>query len=202
MRQHFAKFRDKFERGDSLIEVLLAMTVLSIIAVGSIVVMNRGNSIIQSSLERTEVRAQINTQIELLQYIHDRNPVEWNKIIGYGASNDGNATKTPVDSNNKCATTTNSFYIATNTNLSFKGLNAPSKPAPTAAQLTSNSKDPGMKDPGIWIDAAYYPAGTGSGTSGAPQGYTDFYIKACWLPTGTSMNKTSSSITIVRIYGD
>jgi prepilin-type N-terminal cleavage/methylation domain-containing protein len=202
-REKFAKsvrsFRGYSQRGDSLIEVLLAMTILSIIAVGSILVMNRGNAIIQNALERTEVRAQVNTQTELLNYIHDNNSAEWKQIV---ALSNPNAPAQPINAASKCATTGTSFYIATSTQVHSSGLNTPSAPAVSASVLGTNALNAGNKASGIWIDAVRYPAGTSNGTSGAPQPYTDFYIKACWLPIGSANGSASSSITIVRIYGN
>ena len=39
-------------RGDTIIEVLLAVTIFSLVAIGSMVLMNRGVAMAQQSLER------------------------------------------------------------------------------------------------------------------------------------------------------
>lgn len=59
-------------RGDTIIEVLLAITVFSVVAVGAIMMMNRGVALSQRSLEITLVRQQIDAQADMLRYIHDQ----------------------------------------------------------------------------------------------------------------------------------
>lgn len=60
----------RYARGDTLIEVLLAMTIFSAVVTSAIFVMNRSIGTAQRSLEITQVRAQIDTQVELLQHIN------------------------------------------------------------------------------------------------------------------------------------
>ena len=59
-------------RGDTIIEVLLAVTIFSLVAVGSMVLMNRGVAMAQQSLETTLVRQQIDAQAEMLRFVHDQ----------------------------------------------------------------------------------------------------------------------------------
>lgn len=58
------------QRGDTIIEVILAVTVFSVVAVGGIGVMNQGVATAQRSLEIGQVRAQIDAQADALRYIH------------------------------------------------------------------------------------------------------------------------------------
>lgn len=58
------------QRGDTIIEVILAVTVFSVVAVGGIGVMNQGVATAQRSLEIGLVRAQIDAQADALRYIH------------------------------------------------------------------------------------------------------------------------------------
>lgn len=60
MRQH----------GDTIIEVLLAVTVFSMVAVGGMAIMNQGAAMAQRSLEISLVRQQIDAQADALRYIH------------------------------------------------------------------------------------------------------------------------------------
>lgn len=59
------------QRGDTLIEVLLSVTIFSMVAVGTMTVMNQGVAIAQQSLEITLVRQQIDAQAEMLRFVHD-----------------------------------------------------------------------------------------------------------------------------------
>lgn len=58
------------QRGDTIIEVILAVTVFSVVAVGGIGVMNQGVATAQRSLEIGLVRAQIDAQADALRYVH------------------------------------------------------------------------------------------------------------------------------------
>ena len=55
-------------KGDTLVEVILAVTVFSMVAVGTISIMNKGVAIAQHSLEISLVRQQIDAQAEMLRY--------------------------------------------------------------------------------------------------------------------------------------
>ncbi len=59
------------QRGDTLIEVILAVTVFSIVAVGGMAVMNQGVATAQRSLEIGLVRAQMDAQADALRYMHE-----------------------------------------------------------------------------------------------------------------------------------
>lgn len=58
------------ERGDTIIEVIFAVTVFSLVAVGGITIMNQGAATAQRSLEIGLVREQIDSQADALRYIH------------------------------------------------------------------------------------------------------------------------------------
>jgi prepilin-type N-terminal cleavage/methylation domain-containing protein len=64
----FGRFSQK---GDTLIEVLFAVTVFSLVAVGSLSIMNQGTTVAQRSLETTLVRQEIDAQAETLRFVHD-----------------------------------------------------------------------------------------------------------------------------------
>ena len=58
-------------RGDTLIEVLLALTIFTTAVIGVMYVMNRSIGVSQRSLEITQSRTQIDNQIELLRHVHN-----------------------------------------------------------------------------------------------------------------------------------
>ena len=174
------------ERGDTLVEVLLAITILSIVAIGSMVVMNRGNALVQGALERTAIRAEINSQSEMLHYVRDHNPALWRNIKGRTVS-ESNAKNSCLATNGK------SFY------LNFNDLRNSSAPPTAPSRLATNpdgsliTRSNGRAEAGngLWIDVL-------SNTSNPK--YIDFYIKACWTPIGSASGPQSNSLTIVRIY--
>ena len=58
------------KRGDTLIEVMLAVGIFSMVAVAVVAVMNGGTSEAQTSLEATLAREEIDAQAEALRFIH------------------------------------------------------------------------------------------------------------------------------------
>ncbi|MBC7512045.1 type II secretion system protein, partial [Candidatus Saccharibacteria bacterium] len=58
------------QRGDTLIEVIVAFAVFAMVAVGALNVMNQGTATAQDTLETTHVRQQIDNQAEILRYLH------------------------------------------------------------------------------------------------------------------------------------
>lgn len=58
------------KKGDTLVEVLLAVGIFSMIAIAVVAVMNSGTSEAQLALETTLTREEIDTQAEALRYIH------------------------------------------------------------------------------------------------------------------------------------
>lgn len=63
--------RQCHKRGDTLVEVMFAVGVFGLAAVGAIALMNRGLATAQGSLEITMARQEIDTQAETLRFIHD-----------------------------------------------------------------------------------------------------------------------------------
>ena len=59
------------KRGDTIIEILFALSVFSLVAILSLNLMNNGVVSAQASLENTMVRNEINAQAEALRFIHD-----------------------------------------------------------------------------------------------------------------------------------
>lgn len=60
----------RLQQGDTIIEVIIAVTVFSLVAVGGITLMNQGAAMAQRSLEIGLVRDQIDTQADILRYLH------------------------------------------------------------------------------------------------------------------------------------
>jgi prepilin-type N-terminal cleavage/methylation domain-containing protein len=182
------------QRGDTLVEVLIAITVLGVVVAGCMAIMNRSLVSILNSAERTAVRSEVNSQTELLHYARAKNPAMWENIKKLAFVN--NATNI-VTANDQCKLTegsslstskAGSFYITNEADLPTlkNDLKANTHGKNLTARATTGK--------GIWIDAIYYPAV--SGDNNVP--YFDFFIKACWTPLGNFPD--SQTLTIVRIY--
>ena len=61
----------KFLTGDTLIEVLLATTIFSFVAISSMVIINNNTNNLEANLELTMARAEIDAQAEAIRFIHD-----------------------------------------------------------------------------------------------------------------------------------
>lgn len=187
----------KFNRGDTLVEVLLGVTIFSLVAVIALETMNRGMAIAQYSLETTLVRQQVDAQAEMLRYAHDMKNDTWKKLVDNNSvsvsavnSNEGNlgVEKCPDDFSTK------EFALAATPSLTSKIsiLNNPGdyKAAETYARVDSDTK----KTYGISVRLVKPSTTTGSRDSNK----YDAYIKACWMPVGSKMPATIG--TIVRLY--
>lgn len=187
----------KLNRGDTLVEVLLGVTIFSLVAVIALETMNRGMAIAQYSLETTLVRQQVDAQAEMLRYAHDMKNDTWKKLIDNNSvsvsavnSNEGNlgAEKCPDDFSTK------EFALAATPSLASKIsiLNnlGDYKAAETYARVDSDTK----KTYGISVRLVKPSTATGSRDSNK----YDAYIKACWMPVGSKMPATIG--TIVRLY--
>ncbi len=62
--------KNYMDRGDTLIEVLFAITIFSLVAVSSMAIMNQGTDTAQRSLEITLVRQEIDAQAETLRFLN------------------------------------------------------------------------------------------------------------------------------------
>lgn len=169
---------DRRNRGDTLVEVILAFAVFTLVSVGAITVMNRGIAISERSLEVTLVREQIDAQAEILRYARDTQSLAWTSIRA-------NLAATPGD---RCPDTPPSRAFIASTDgggAVYKALDATSfqKPA-TYSQFTLGA-DP--RAYGMWV----VPVSAGTNAY-------DMYIYACWYAPGDSEPTTLG--TIVRLY--
>ena len=202
------------ERGDTIIEVMFAVAVFAMVAVGSLSIMNQGTAAAQRSLEVTLVRQQMQAQAEALRYIHAAyvasyqpggQPVagaagEWTTIksnyVVSKASEFGRvngALCSELD-----PTTTKPFILNARTARVVSGVVKMQPPAdqslPPFAQVlytTPESKDI-VAAYGMWVEAVHVVPVDGK----IP--YVDFHIRACWNSPGVDRPLTLG--TIVRLY--
>lgn len=201
------------QNGDTLIEVLFAVAVFAMVAVGSLAIMNQGTASAQRSLEISLVRQQINAQTEAIRYIHQSyiaafqkdgaaptgTAAEWtkmtNKAAGKGA--DG-ASVFGQTGGNTCPEITpgqKPFILNARKATVWGSTPAMSAPInaslPPFAQVIYNNDSSISRVYGIWIEAVPSTASDGPG-------FVDFHIRACWEGPGASAPMTLG--TIVRLY--
>lgn len=175
----------KITRGDTIIEVLLAVTLFSVIAVSSMSLMNKGVSIAQQSLETTLVRQQIDGQAEMLRFVHDKarsgeqTYVDlWNSI-----STTDNVVEILDQDSCKTGFSSNGFVLYGRSNSTIGINKATYAPADIYAKVEDEGGAQGM-------DIQLVKTENGKAY--------DAYIQACWDTPASSKPMTIG--TIVRLY--
>lgn len=188
------------QRGDTIIEVLLAVTVFSLVAVGGLTIMNQGTNTAQRAVEITLVRQQIDAQAEALRAIHQAAArgipaaeSEWGAVTT-------DAEIAGVYNGESCpgATATSllpggSFALHPTTARKLSGSwyrNSTSATAPPYAQLRTG---PPNRSFGIWIEPSKE-----DGADSQTKGVYTFRIRACWQGAGLSTPMRLE--TAVRLY--
>ena len=186
------------ERGDTLIEVILAGAVLAMVTVSTFSIMQRGASSAYDALERSQVRLELNRQSELLQYFRDsytkstisQTPIvanspaaNWQTIVDNGGGG-GPYVAVTTPSISTCTPSPQAFFIKFDT-ASLRYMVYPE------TSYTVPSGLPSAGD-GIWIEQVNPP-----GFNGINRKFHDFYVLACWETTTASQQTLS---TIVRLY--
>lgn len=200
------------ERGDTIIEVLFAVAVFAMVAVGCLSIMNQGMATAQRSLEVTLVRQQIQAQAEALRYMNaayvagyqegstpSAGPAaEWVKLrTEYGALS--GASQFGQGVNSSCPTgipgeapfiiNARKATIVNKASLTMTPATDASLP-PYSQVLYDEESSAVTRAYGLWIEAVPDTA--------ADIGYIDFHIRACWESVGTERPVTLG--TIVRLY--
>jgi Tfp pilus assembly protein PilV len=176
------------ERGDTLVEVLMAIVVLSMVIVGAITVMSRGLKASQLAVEHTQVRLQINAQQEMLRYLRDGYLSDPNSTAGqtwkglFGGSPLYADTTATNYNDTSCSVTSgkNGFYLTQSGGVvSVNAFNISNKPATYAL--------PGQ---GMWLEMTK--------STGVSPAYVDVVVRACWAGIGDSADQ--QAVTAIRLY--
>lgn len=171
------------QKGDTLIEVLMSIVVLSAVIVGATIIMSRGLRATQTATEHTQVSYQVSQQTETLRYLRD----------GYIQSSTGALGASWLNMVNTYANTRGSTFggcaVSAGKNPFYLD---PGDPAnivksynPASMPITSATAGKGL-----WVEA--------TNSSGASPAYVDFQVQACWAGPGSSGNQ--QTITTLRLY--
>jgi Tfp pilus assembly protein PilE len=170
-------------RGDTLVEVLMSVVILSMVIVGAMTMMSRGLGASLVATEHTQSRLQVSQQTEMLHYLRDGYLQDktsalagaWTNVITNYANTNSSAYGGCAVSAGK-----NAFYLdqADPANI-VKNYNASIVPSTSA-----------VAGQGLWVEA--------TNSSGAAPAYTDFQIHACWAGPGSSGQQ--QVVTTVRLY--
>lgn len=186
------KMQKNIHRGDTIIELILAIAIFSLAAVMTLAVLHQGVAMSQRSLETTLVRQQIDTQAELIRYLQEsNNPVWANDIVSKATT-----TVAPLNSDTCPANaggSLNGFYVVNTGPDAFSVVPAQGAEfaqAETHARIDAAAK----KSYGIWVQIAKAE----NATADAALNAYDMYIHACWRAPGQARPMTLG--TIVRLY--
>ncbi len=195
------------QRGDTIIEVLVAITIFSMIAVGALMLMNKGSAMAQRSLEVTLVRQQIDTQADLLRMIHsayvndpartDGPGAQWSRVTGNAyTSGSVPALDNPTD----CPTAMPRSFVVARTSPGATTLaveqfsTVPAAVVYSRVDVNRDVVSRPLAAEGLWVQAVRIPP---SNPATGVVAY-DLYIRACWESVGDARPMTLG--TIVRLY--
>lgn len=199
-------------RGDTIIEVLFAVTVFSLVAIGGISLMNKGTALAQRALEIGLVRQQMDAQADALRYLNRsyvnnyKNQASeefkvWNTLTSTNPAVDGLATTSAykfsemVGGDNKCKMPISKVFALNVESLDMDGIlrrDSLDESASTYAKVNREDTSDIVAE-GIWVQAVRSAAG-----SSATSASLDFHIRACWHTPGQERPITLG--TIVRLY--
>lgn len=193
--------RNQAERGDTLVEVTVAMAVLGLMLAASLAVINRGLMGVSNAVERTSVRASLSSQAELLRYVFDdpvTNKDVYDKILSRTQPNNSLGQKGCGIGNNS------GFYLSVNNKTGTPPVEIHKLNQADTAHLTNNvygqpeagevGNNSGASR-GIWIEGDKHDAQQ----NGMP-GYIDFYVRACWTPHAAQQPGSGRMESNVRVY--
>lgn len=186
------------QSGDTIIEVLMAITIFSMVGVGAISIMNQGTNAAQRALEITQVRHQVDAQAEALRAVHQAysvNPGGTGAMWASIAAPTDTSTWSEDQSCPSTAADVGGSFIMDPSKASVLGgqwlSSINDSNAPPHAQVIQGSPSTAY---GMWIERTRHVADGAR----SPVAY-DFNIRACWYSAG--MPNTPSQIeTLVRLY--
>lgn len=199
-------------RGDTVIEVLFAITVFSFIAIGGMSLMNKGTAMAQQALEIGLVRQQMDTQADALRYLSRAYAIDygkngpatelWRKVVEDNAirAEDGSAADFDTTTDGKKCNIPSGAFALNVRNLFSGEVLRPTNEVTTYARISYDDVPDMLPPPraeGIWIQAVRSKIQRTADGQIKP-GFYDFHIRACWHSPGQESPVTLG--TIVRLY--
>lgn len=201
----------RYQRGDTLIEVLLAVSVFALVVVGALSLMNQGTATSTRSLQITLVRQEMDNQAETLRFLSSSYVANYYR--GYNP-NTTDATTSPAEeyfkvlrdirarnatsvtqfggTDTTCQTAPAGSFVFNPKTATYQPYDASKiATADTFSQLHYASDDTISTADGLWVEAVRSTPNNGSS-------YVDYHIRACWYPPGTGQAMNLG--TIVRLY--
>lgn len=174
-------------RGETIVEVLLAMTLLTLILFSAWKLVNRSTQLSLTARKRTEMINQLKEQAEIIKNIYATNQDDMTKFkekVIDGTSADSTLKYNPDFCKESYLTgatpPNNSFYIA------YDELETPGDKLKKESGPKKVNGDQGSL---IWVEWK---------DSGGKDGHYDLYIRGCWYTSG-AQQKTDNAQFVVRL---
>lgn len=184
---------NKSQRGDTLVEVTIAMAVLGLVLASTLTVINRSLYGVMNAVERTAARGEVNSQVEMLRYVFDTqagvNRQVANDIIGM-TKNSTDSSAADIASRG-CAVGSGGFYLSMSNDAAKPISVAGYGNTDSVADSVAAAPYPGN---GIWVEGVKHDP------SGSVPGYIDFYVRACWTPHIAQEIGQGRLESTVRVY--
>lgn len=216
------------ERGDTIVEVLFAVAIFSLVVVGALSLINQGSATSRRALESTLVRQQMDAQAETLRFMHDAYTAAYYPGISFDTT-DGEAATSPAEEWYRMMQYVSTQNVTSSTEFGYCPSYTPgnqssySPPAgsfflnPLTARVVARDRSPESMAPAqTWAQLTYTGSDNSIVTSEgmwieavrSPDndvdpyqsriGYIDFHVRACWDAVGTTLPMHLG--TIVRLY--
>ena len=181
----------KIQKGDTLVEVLLAMAVFAVVMMIGLSTMNNGMSRALASLQLTMARNTMDSQAEALRFANAAYVSEF-RTDGGAVTAGAQGTATQLDACTRGA----SAFVLSRSDLSYHSEAITDAVTYPRIAYGTDADSNAITDPsasyrrseGIWVEKVHL----------ANTNYYDFHIRACWSAPGSNVNTTLG--TIVRLY--
>jgi len=182
----------RHQRGDTIIEVMFAFVIFSLIVVEAVMLMNKGIALAQQSLEITQVRSQIDAQITMMKYLQQQtDDTIWRNLLvdqlSTNVSQFGDMATCPALADLQAK---KAFFIARKGLPSSIGV-TPIGPATYSDAITYSAVDQSTASPkayGLWVQLV----------KAEGNGAYDVHVRACWGSVGTTRPMLIG--TVARLY--
>ncbi|PID32563.1 hypothetical protein CR956_01815 [Candidatus Saccharibacteria bacterium] len=185
------------QRGDTIVEVAVAFAIFGMLIVVVSIMMSRGMSVAQESLETTLVSEQLDNQSEMLTFVRDTDPSLWSDIKSSANSNPP-ITVSQIMSSDCDNPPSGSFFLTTEAVGGKEVIKKKQAASPDYSKPFTYSQVESGRSQGIWVEVRRAEGSSDVGMTDKVDAY-DMYIRSCWYPPGAE-DKPKTVGTVVRLY--
>lgn len=201
-------------RGDTIVEVMIAVTVLSMVIVSSLAIMSGGLSSTQRTMESTLVRQEMDSQTATLRFLHNayiasyipgsvpaaNTPAgQWYSMVQFIKVADLRAASTfGATASNSCPNPPAGSFILNAKKATVATTYALFKQPSLYSKVVYDNTGSITESQGLWIEGIRSITRVDDSGYQRNIGYIDFHIRSCWFSIGQNAPMTLG--TIVRLY--